>query len=205
MFYVSTIHSFAWELIRDFHHDIREWLRTNLTAKITELREKEANGRGGKASIEGLAKIDSKSKRLARLDNIKSFSYSPAGENCEQNALNHSEVIGISANFLTQKPLMQWILIGRFPILLVDESQDTNKRLVDAFFATALAHEPRFSLGLIGDVMQRIYADGKDKIEQGLPPSWAKPPKKLNHRCPKRVVQLINQIRAAADGQGQEP
>lgn len=100
---------------------------------------------------------------------------------------------------------MQWILVGRFPILLVDESQDTNKRLVDAFFATAQANEPRFSLGLIGDVMQRIYADGKDKIEQNLPPSWAKPTKKLNHRCPRRVVHLINQIRAVADDQRQEP
>ncbi|MDN5786101.1 UvrD-helicase domain-containing protein [Pseudorhodobacter sp.] len=30
LFCVSTIHSFAWELIQDFHHDIREWLRNNL-------------------------------------------------------------------------------------------------------------------------------------------------------------------------------
>jgi len=206
LFYVSTIHSFAWELIQDFHHDIREWLRRNLAEEIAKLHEEEAKGRAGtKASITRLAQIESKTRRLTRLDSIPSFVYSPTGENREPNSLNHSEVIAISADFLSTKPLMQWILVGRFPILLIDESQDTNKRLVEAFFTTAKTHEVRFALGLIGDVMQRIYADGKEKIEQGLPESWAKPSKKLNHRCPKRVVKLINQIRSAVDSHSQEP
>lgn len=205
LFHVSTIHSFAWELIQDFHQDIREWLRSNLAADIDKLTEEELKGRAGtKASITRIAQIESKTRRLQRLDDIKSFVYSPTGENREANSLNHAEVIAISADFLSSKPLMQWILVGRFPILLVDESQDTNKRLVDAFFSTAEAHQSRFALGLIGDVMQRIYADGKEKIEQGLPGAWAKPSKKLNHRCPKRVVRLINQIRSEVDDHGQE-
>ncbi len=205
LFYVSTIHSFAWELIQGFSHDIREWLRDNLAADISSLREEEAKGRAGtKASITRLSQIESKTRRLERLDNIKSFVYSPTGENSEPNSLNHSEVISICAAFLTSKPLMQWILVGRFPFLLIDESQDTNKHLVDAFFTTAAAHEPRFGLGLIGDVMQRIYADGKEKIEKNLPVSWGTPSKKLNHRCPKRVVELINKIRSAVDEHTQE-
>lgn len=207
LFYVSTIHSFAWELIQNFSKDIKEWLRANLLKEIDQLQAEEAKGRGtgSKASVARLAKIESKGHRLQRLDMCKSFVYSPTGDNRETNALNHSEVIAICASFLSSKALMQWILVGRFPLLLIDESQDTNKYLVDAFFATAKAHEGRFGLGLIGDVMQRIYADGKDKIEQGLPETWGKPTKKLNHRCPKRVVTLINQIRSAADDQRQEP
>jgi DNA helicase-2/ATP-dependent DNA helicase PcrA len=206
LFYVSTIHSFAWELIQGFSHDIREWLRIELADDIDTLTAEEAKGRAGtKASITRLAQIASKTRRLCRLDAIKSFAYSPTGENGEPNSLNHSEVISICAAFLSTKPLMQWILVGRFPFLLIDESQDTNKHLVDAFFATAAAHEKRFGLGLIGDVMQRIYADGKEKIEQNLPASWGTPAKKLNHRCPKRVVELINKIRSATDNHMQVP
>lgn len=206
LFHVTTIHSFAWELIKDFHHDIREWLRENLEAEIQKLREDEGKGRAGtKASITRIAKIESKDRRLENLDSIRSFAYSPNGENSEPNALNHSEVIAICADFLSHKPLMRWILVGRFPFLLIDESQDTNRHLIDALFVVEKEQSERFSLGLIGDLMQRIFQDGKERIENELPDSWEKPSKKLNHRCPKRVVQLINKIREAVDSHIQEP
>lgn len=206
LFCVSTIHSFAWELIKDFSSDIREWLRADLRADIEKLKAEEAKGRPGtKASITRQAQIESKTRRLDRLDTIPKFAYNPTGENREPNSLNHSEVIEISADFITSKPLMQWILVGRFPFLLIDESQDTNRRLMDAFLDTARKHEPRFALGLIGDVMQRIYADGKERIEESLPASWPTPSKKLNHRCPKRVVALINKIRSDVDAHVQVP
>ncbi len=200
LFYVATIHSFAWELIKAFNYDIREWLRVDMQSDIAKLRAEEAKGRAGtKASITRQAQIESKTRRLERLDTIKTFAYNPTGENREPNSLNHSEVIEICADFISNKSLMKWILVGRFPFLLIDESQDTNRRLVDAFFLTAMEHEKRFLLGLIGDVMQRIYADGKEKIEESLPASWAKPSKQLNHRCPKRVIALINKIRSDVD------
>tara|TARA_X000000950_G_C13905332_1_gene656570 strand:- start:1270 stop:3171 length:1902 start_codon:yes stop_codon:yes gene_type:complete len=206
LFYVATIHSFAWELISGFHHDIREWLRANLQAEIQKLREEEEKGRAGtKASITRLSKIDSKGRRLERLDSVQSFSYSPSGENAEPNSLNHTEVIAICVAFLLDKPLMRWILVGRFPFLLIDESQDTNRHLIDALFVVQKEHSERFLLGLIGDLMQRIYQDGKERIEAELPESWGKPSKKLNHRCPRRVVQLINKIREAVDTHTQEP
>ena len=205
LFYVATIHSFAWELIKGFHHDIREWLCKSLLADIEELKFQEEKGRAGtKASITRLAQIEAKSKRLDRLGEIKSFAYNANGENREPNSLNHSEVVAICSAFIAQKPLMRWILVGRFPFLLIDESQDTNRHLIDALFIPAQEHSDRFALGLIGDVMQRIYADGKERIEDELPENWAKPSKKLNHRCPKRVVTLINKIRSEVDTHEQE-
>ena len=206
LFHVSTIHSFAWEMIKGFHHDIRAWLRTNLVADIQKLQKDEAKGRAGtKASITRQAQIVSKTMRLESLDAIRSFSYSPNGENKERNSLNHSEVIKICSTFLSQKPLMRWILVGRFPFLLIDESQDTNRHLIDALFDVAREHSARFALGLFGDAMQRIYADGKERIEDELPEEWGKPSKKLNHRCPNRVVQLINKIRKEVDTHTQDP
>ena len=139
------------------------------------------------------------------MDEIKTFIYNPNGENRERNSLNHSEVIKLFSTFLLTKPLMQRILVEKFPFLLIDESQDTNKALIEALLAVQRTHADRFSLGLIGDTMQRIYADGKERIEAEIPDSWATPGKKLNHRCPKRIVRLINRVREQADYHVQEP
>lgn len=203
---VSTIHSFAWSLISGLNHDIREWLRTNLAAEIEELKALEAKGRSGtKASAERISKIASKGKRLANLNTVRRFVYSPTGDNRGRDALNHSEVIKISATFLQTKPAMQSILVGRYPILLIDESQDTNKLLIDALFTVQSTHRDSFALGLLGDMMQRIYSDGKEGLGQNLPDDWATPGKRLNHRCPKRVIGLINKVRQTVDGQEQVP
>lgn len=203
---VSTIHSFAWSLISGLNHDIREWLRTNLAAEIEELKALEAKGRSGtKASAERISKIASKGKRLANLNTVRRFVYSPTGDNRGRDALNHSEVIKISATFLQTKPIMQSILVGRYPILLIDESQDTNKLLIDALFTVQSIHRESFALGLLGDMMQRIYSDGKEGLGQNLPDDWATPGKRLNHRCPKRVIGLINKVRQTVDGQEQIP
>jgi DNA helicase-2/ATP-dependent DNA helicase PcrA len=202
---VKTIHSFAWSLIDGLNRDIREWLRTNLAVDIEQLQNEEAKGRKGtKASVTRLSKIASKSKRLQNLDSVKRFVYSPTGDNRGRDALNHSEVIQLTSNFLRTKPIMQSILVGRYPFLLVDESQDTNKNLIDALFEVQAAHKGGFVLGLIGDMMQRIYNDGKDGLGQSLPADWATPGKQLNHRCPKRVVTLINKVRSTTDKQQQK-
>lgn len=203
---VRTIHSFAWQQIQGLNNDIRAWLRETLRRQIDELKDEEAKGRPGtKASIARLARIESKKHRLDRLDQIKTFTYNPNGDNRERNALNHSEVISIFSSFLQSKPVMQRLLVEKFPFLFIDESQDTHGALVDALLSVQKAHAERFSLGLIGDTMQRIYSDGKERIEDEIPEGWEVPEKKLNHRSPKRVVRLINQIRSSADVHTQEP
>ena len=206
LIHVSTIHSFAWSLIDGFDRDIRIWVERHLVASIAELRAEEQKGRPGtKASATRLASIASKERRLADLPTIRRFIYSPTGDNRTRDSLNHAEVLGITAAFLNDKPTLRKVVASRFPYIFVDECQDTNKALVDALFALEQAHRGAFGLGLLGDTMQRIYADGKPNIEASLPPEWARPAKKLNHRCPKRVVNLINRIRSSADHQVQIP
>ena len=206
IFVVSTIHSFAWEQIRTYHKDISAWLRLRLSDEITELREKQASGRmGTKAALEREVQIEAKQKRLQHIESIKQFTYNPNGENVGKNSLNHAEVIAISAAFLTDKPLMRQILVRKHPVLLIDESQDTQKDLIDAFFALQAEHPDQFSLSLFGDTMQRIYAEGKVELERAIPADWEKPALIINHRCPKRIVTLLNRIRSEADGAQQEP
>lgn len=201
IFAVSTIHSFAWEQIRAYQTDISAWLRVRLRKEIFELSEKQKTGRPGtKAAAEREVQIELKRKRLQHLDIIKQFTYNPNGDNVGKNSLNHAEVIAILAAFLADKPLLRQILIRKHPALLIDESQDTQKDLICAFFTLQAKHPDQFSLCLFGDTMQRIYADGKVGLEDDVPADWETPSLVVNHRCPKRIVTLLNQIRSEADG-----
>jgi len=200
LFEIATIHSFVWSLIQGFNADIRGWLHQNISEDLRELHELQQKGRRGtQASVDRARSIEAAQNRLDSLKTIKRFIYSPTGENRSSDSLNHSEVIKIGAAFLTNKSVMQQLLIRKFPILLIDESQDTNRALMDALFRVQKANPKTFCLGLFGDTMQRIYADGKVDLAVSLPADWQKPEKPLNHRCPSRIVALINKIRSSVD------
>jgi len=207
IFKVSTIHSFTWDLIKPFTADIREWLEVKLNDDIEELNAKLGKARdlNGKTALKNTKSRDSKQRRLDELASITSFVYSATSNKSGKGVINHSEVIAITANFLANQTLMQKILVNRFPILLIDESQDTNKDLLEACIGTQKNNQDKFCLGLFGDMMQRIYGGGKADLDTDLPPDWEKPAKKINYRCPKRVVTLINNIRSSVDTQQQEP
>lgn len=120
--------------------------------------------------------------------------YNPNGNNPEYNALKHAEVIKISAQMIIESQMLQRIIAQRYPILLIDESQDTKKELVDAFFEIQRNFTDIFTLGLLGDQKQRIYADGKENMISIIPENWEKPVKKMNYRCAKRIIKLANVI-----------
>ncbi|ATV18155.1 hypothetical protein CFN58_03975 [Pseudomonas avellanae] len=203
--WVSTIHSFAWEMIRGFNDDIRAWIKVKLANDIADLEGKLAKARGeNKTYRANKADRDRKLKRLENIDHVVDFTYSPTGENRGHQALNHSDVIGLAADFIQRRPLLD-VLVDKHPVLLIDESQDTMARLMEAFLVVQAEASDRFCLGLLGDTMQSIYGHGMQNLACAVPEDWAKPEKVLNRRCPVRVVELINAIRAQADTHQQSP
>ena len=203
---VSTIHAFAWSLISGYDNDIRGWLHGRLLQDIAELEEAQAKGRAASnAAADRARSIESKRRRYESLGSINRFIYSPTADNRTRDSLNHAEVIAMTADFLAGKPGLRRLLVTRFPVLLIDESQDTSRQLMDALLDVEAAHRERFCLGLFGDMMQRIYADGKERLAEAIPEVWARPRKSMNHRCPTRVVELINRVRQDDDGEKQVP
>lgn len=201
LFLISTLHSFAWTLIQPYTSDIKDFLFSDLSQRIEEYEQKQATGRkNSRAYRDRAQKIAMYRERREKLQDIKKFIYNPDGLNTEKNSLDHDEVLRICADFLTSKQTFQDIVVDRFPVLLIDESQDTKKALMDAFLILEENHRGRFCLGLLGDVMQRIYLDGKEKLQDCIPNEWAKPCKKMNHRSRKRIVTLCNDIRRPIDG-----
>lgn len=104
-FNVSTIHSFAWDLIKNFTNDIRSYLKEKLEEDIIELNDKRIKARTTK-SRDNYTK--DKEKKKLRLDNLKyihQFIYSPTEILVGKDTLNHSEVIDICADFLKKQTL----------------------------------------------------------------------------------------------------
>ena len=204
IFMVSTIHSFLWEMIKNFQQDIKIWVESSISAEIDELQSKQKTGKGGSAATARAEKIISKQKRLDKIKTVKRFSYNPNGDNLGFDSLSHDEVIKISSEFITTREIMQEILVNKFPIMLIDESQDTKKELVDALLCVYEKHTT-WAIGMFGDTMQKIYMDGKDRLDEAVPQEWVFPQKIMNHRSAARIVELANAVRKLSDGKEQRP
>ena len=204
IFAVSTIHSFLWELIRNHQSDIREWLEKNLRSNIKDLEEKLAKSRTANSAKQKEEEIKRKRKRLEKVLTVKRFSYNPDGDNPGYDSLGHEEVVKMGCEFIENENTMQRILISQYPIILVDECQDTKKELVDALNLVIKNNKDKLIVGLFGDTMQRIYLDGKENLSGSISDEWVKPIKEMNHRSAVRIVQLANSIRSTVDGKKQK-
>lgn len=202
---VSTIHAFCWELISGFNEDIRESL---VTIKETKHARETAAALTKPRGITA-AKQRDLDKLQADIDATKqtvTFVYHPDRDTYGPGAISHNDVLGATAWLVANRPTLQTILIDRYPIVLIDESQDTMEGILDALLAIAEPSGKGLTLGLLGDHRQRIYPEGHDDLPSHIPASWATPELKMNHRSQSRIVTLINQIWAAElDGRTQPP
>ncbi|MFW1763674.1 UvrD-helicase domain-containing protein [Acinetobacter calcoaceticus] len=205
-FFVSTIHSFAWSLIEPFTKEIKQIIYTNLNVSLEEegLRLANAKDQNNKTNIARKEKIRRIQQRLELIEGVKRFTYNPNGTKIEKASLDHSEVIEIFSRLLLEKKSFRKILINKYPILFLDESQDTYEKIICALVETQKEFNSNFIVGMFGDNMQRIFTNNKNKLDIYVPKSWQRPQKTDNWRCPKRVVDLINRIRLEDDQFKQE-
>lgn len=196
VFHISTIHSFVWDVIKYYQTDIKRLYCQYIQEDIRVLYEKleKAKSKTTKTYLSNAEKIEQLKEQLEKAKTIEKFVYNPNGSNPEYNALKHAEVIKISAQMILDSMILQRIIAQRYPIILIDESQDTKKELVDAFFKIQENFSEEFTLGLLGDQKQRIYTDGKENMANFIPVEWEQPVKKMNYRCAKRIIKLANTI-----------
>lgn len=196
VFHISTIHSFVWDAIKFYQTDIKRLYCQYIQEDIQVLYEKQekAKSKATKTYLSNAEKIEHLKEKLGKAKTLEKFVYNPNGSNPEYNALKHAEVIKISAQMIMDSMMLQRIIAQRYPILLIDESQDTKKELIDAFFKIQENFSEAFTLGLLGDQKQRIYTDGKENMVNIIPPEWEQPVKKMNYRCAKRIIKLANTI-----------
>ena len=92
-------------------------------------------------------------------------------------------------------PKFQKLLKSKFPIVLIDEYQDTNKKLADSIVTNLIDNDSGVMVGLFGDHWQKIYgttACGLISSEKG---KIVEIGKKANFRSDRNIVQCFNRMR----------
>ena len=190
---VDTIHSFCWDLIAGFDEDIREALLAMNADALQKARDAAAGRKNGPTDKdkEKIGELEVKATALAT---TPQFTYSPDRKRHGDGALSHSQVLALASWLLKQKPTLRRILRDQHPVILIDESQDTMKGILDALLEVVAEAPSRLMLGLLGDHRQRIYLDGHADLPSVIPEAWATPKLEMNHRSQRRIVDLINDI-----------
>lgn len=196
---ISTIHSFAWNVIKHFNENIKETLIKLIEKEILEVSTPPKSGRG--ISDKRKQKLESLMEKKKEVESKIMFNYMPDSNINAKGYLTHNDVIKVFSSLLNDNYLFGKIIYNKYPIILIDECQDTNKDVLDAFLK--LNKENPCCIGLFGDVMQRVYLDGKDNLLQSLE-GFKLPEKKVNWRSYGRIVDFTNLLRKNVDTLQQE-
>jgi DNA helicase II / ATP-dependent DNA helicase PcrA len=200
LFHISTIHSFLWIAIQPFQADIAEWVERRLDRKIEETEAKIAaftKRTHERTKIQAVADIERYREQKLKIRTVDHFNYG-VGADYPKGILGHDDVIKLSTELIHAHSLIAKVVGQKYPFVFVDESQDTSPEVVAALKAISYALESKFCLGFIGDPMQKIYTAGAGVIEPLS--GWKQIEKPENFRCPKAVLNVINNIRAGGDG-----
>ncbi len=179
---VSTIHDFFWNSIKNYQSDLKK----SLVALIKMEREEDKSGikYSGEEdiSIEYLQDKEINYKDYRKIDN---------------GILWHDDILKISNYMFSTYPLLCDILKDKYEYILVDEYQDTEKRVVDVFLEyLPKSNDKKNVIGFFGDSMQSIYGSRvgnlKEYIDKNLVTEIIKDD---NWRCSETVIKLLNKIR----------
>jgi DNA helicase-2/ATP-dependent DNA helicase PcrA len=194
-FDTSTIHSYLWNLIKGYDQNIKEALIHFCDAKIYDYNSKE------KLNKKQQQELDSLEYKKSEIKKTQKFYYAPNSIIESKNTLSHSEVLQVFSFLIDSNELFREIVYSKYPIILIDECQDTNKEVLDAFIK--LSKEKKICIGLFGDAMQRVYMDGKSNLIKALD-EFEVAEKKVNWRSYGRIVEFTNILRESVDNLKQE-
>ncbi|SEB79253.1 DNA helicase-2 / ATP-dependent DNA helicase PcrA [Maribacter dokdonensis] len=198
LFHVSTIHSFLWSIIKPFQSDLHDWVRNRLLEKISDAQTKIDKPRTRDATrAKERENIERYKRQLEDIKSVNHFTYS-TGSDYANGVLGHSDILKLGPSLITEHALMRTVVAQRFPVIFVDESQDTIPDFVNALKVLAANVSKAFCLGFFGDPLQKIYMTGIGDIT--LDENWELIRKPENFRCPITVLDIINKIRAEGDG-----
>jgi len=163
----ETVHGFCWSILQDFQPTLREF-------------------------VPGLPSWD---ERLSEVGGIGErrvhYELGYPGVTDDQVSLRHEDVLLLMIQAM-ERAKFRRVLTSRYPILLIDEYQDTDAGFVDALKKWFLDRGEGPLIGLFGDHWQKIYGEGCGLVEhQALEVI----DKKANFRSVDPIVQVLNRMR----------
>lgn len=191
---VSTIHDFLWDCISQYKYELKEKLIEYLNEKIAVVNQKisELKIHGTKKESELLEKQTKLNNAISSIKaNNKPVTYKEYLL-YKESIISHDDLIIIAYKIFSSYEMINKIIRDAFPIILVDEYQDTQEPVIK-LLCEYVHTKDNFLLGFFGDKMQKIYEHGIGEIP--LDYDFKRLKKHENYRCPLAVIELLNRIR----------
>lgn len=167
----DTIHAFAWDMIKGFQQALRQ--------RIPQLGEK---------WIERIEQANGILYQTIKYD----LGYPKITE--EEIYLHHNDVIKLFTILLNEEKFKK-ILSAKFPIILIDEYQDTNKGLADALVENFIETQTGTIIGFFGDHWQKIYGTESCGLIEASSEKLQVIGKQANFRSDRKIVSVLNKMR----------
>lgn len=167
----ATIHAFCWSLIKGFQAFLREEL-----PKLPKWRERldEAGGLAGR-EIE------------------YELGFASARQEYSKISLHHDDVLALMVRMMEQ-PKFRKLLVSRYPIIFIDEYQDTNSGFVRSLIDNCIHKGEGPLIGFFGDYWQQIYGE-EDTCGRITDEALVRVEQKSNFRSVPAVVEVLNRMR----------
>ncbi len=189
----DTIHAFCWSIIRNFQDEIRKILpglgrwEERIKDFYTSTLPVEIIAKG---EISGPSVTDiNLSEVLGKKEIIYQLGYPSVDE--YQITLHHDDVLNLMVELLNKEKFRK-ILFSKYPVILIDEYQDTFTGFAESLQTHFINQEVGPLVGFFGDHWQKIYGNGCGKIENS---KLVFIPKNANFRSDKTIVQILNHMR----------
>jgi len=166
--FCETNHAFCWSLINGFQKPLRTLVEA---MPAWQERIEEAGGSLGARTIEY-----SLGHRSIREDRA---------------SLHHDDILPLTIS-LMEHAKFRCMIADRFPIILVDEYQDTDTDWVEAIKTHFLGQPGSPLFGFFGDHWQKIYGNGCGKLEHA---ALTEIGKEANFRSVNKIVECLNRMR----------
>ncbi len=169
--YADTIHSFCWSILQHYQVKLREY--------IPELGEKWQ-------------------KRISDSSGVNNqyvkYDLGFPSINDTEISLHHDDVVTLMARMLIY-PKFQQLLKSKFPIVFIDEYQDTDRKLADAIVENLIDNDYGMMVGLFGDHWQKIYGSSACGLISSSKGKIVEIGKNANFRSDKKIVYCLNRMR----------
>jgi len=195
LIHVSTIHDFLWECIKRFQSELKVKFLELLEEKLA--KEQEALCKLTARAVKGRENSESKITRYKEaIESLTSKTIKINYDNFsnyKEGKFSHDALIVIAEKIFSSYPKIRKIITDTYPIIFVDEYQDTQEKTV-TILLNYLKEKQDFTLGFFGDKRQQIYDTGIGEIpaEHNLKLIQ----KTENYRSSKEVIELLNKIRS---------
>lgn len=177
----DTIHAFAWQVIQCFQQPLRD--RMSELDGDWEERIKQAGG-VNKQKVKydlGYPKITT-----------------------DEIYLHHNDIIKLFASLIRDDKFRR-IFSSKYPVVLIDEYQDTNRGLADAIVETFIETQSGSRIGLFGDHWQKIYGSEACGLIEADADKLIVIGKEANFRSDKNIVTVLNRMRPELPQQECDP